>query len=182
MKSFNKKKLSEMISLFATPTFLLILGAVLLMRPDTASALLGTVLGWVLTAIGAVLAIHAGTAAYDKLGKAIPAAACLCIGIWMLKSPLSLVSALGRIVGIVLLVRGIRDLRTANALGYGKGLAIATIAAGAVLLLLPMTTSRLVFSLCGLVVMALGVAVLLERLGLHKRLRQPDESNIIDAL
>ncbi len=53
---------------------------------------------------------------------------------------------------------------------------------GLILLLLPMTTSRLVFSLCGLVVLGLGIVMLLERLRLRRLLDEGDDPDIIDAL
>ena len=54
--------------------------------------------------------------------------------------------------------------------------------AGVVLILLPMTTSRLMFSLCGLVVLIIGIVMLLDRLRDRKRLNEPEDPNIIDAL
>ena len=49
------------------------------------------------------------------------------------------------------------------------------------LVLSPMTLSRLVFALCGLVVLFIGVGMLVDRLKQRKRLSGGD-SNIIDAL
>lgn len=54
---------------------------------------------------------------------------------------------------------------------------------GGVLILMPMTASRLVFGLCGLAVMVIGIFMLLDRLR-HPRLPggEDDDPNIIDAL
>ena len=54
-------------------------------------------------------------------------------------------------------------------------------AVGSTLVLMPMATSRLVFSLCGIVVLIIGVGMLLDRLKHRKRLPKGD-GNIIDAL
>ena len=50
---------------------------------------------------------------------------------------------------------------------------------GAILVLMPMTASRLVFSLCGLVVTVVGIVMLLDRL---RKPRLKDGGDIIDAL
>ena len=49
------------------------------------------------------------------------------------------------------------------------------------LIALPMTTSRVVISLCGLLVLIVGVAILVDRLR-NRRPKEPSESDIIDAL
>ena len=55
-------------------------------------------------------------------------------------------------------------------------------AVGVALVLLPMTASRLVFSLAGLVVLVVGVVMLLDRLRNRRRLEASSDPNIIDAL
>ena len=49
------------------------------------------------------------------------------------------------------------------------------------LILLPMTASRMVFSLCGFVILAVGGGMLAERVW-EKKNREDDDPNIIDAL
>ena len=49
------------------------------------------------------------------------------------------------------------------------------------LIALPMATSRFVMSLCGLLVLIVGVAILVDRLK-DRRHKEPSESDIIDAL
>ena len=53
---------------------------------------------------------------------------------------------------------------------------------GGILVLLPMTASRLVFSLCGLAVTVIGVFMLLDRLRLRRLNGGDEDPNIIDAL
>ena len=104
-----------------------------------------------------------------------------CIGGTLTANPLVLAAWIGRIVGIIMAVRGIRDLLLHSSYGYSRILALITAAVGAVLVVLPMTTSRLVFSLCGLVVLFIGIGMLVDRLKQRKRLSGGD-SNIIDSL
>ena len=53
---------------------------------------------------------------------------------------------------------------------------------GAILILLPMTTSRVVFSICGLVVLLIGIVMLVDRIRKRRLLEPKDDPNIIDAL
>lgn len=178
----KKKKIMNMVSLLAVPALLILLSLVLIFDPDAASALISKVLGWVLVGVGGVLAVYAGTSEYGKLRKAIPAAALLVCGIWLLKSPLSLAAAFGRIAGILLIIRGVQALSDGIEWKFGMPTELVMIAAGAVLVFVPMTTSRVLMMLIGIVILALSVWELLLRLGIYKPLKQPDESNIIDAL
>ena len=96
-------------------------------------------------------------------------------------SALMLAAGLGRLAGILLVVRGIQDILNASRYHYGILPAVITTVLGAVLIALPMTTSRVVISLCGLLVLIVGVAILVDRLK-NRRPKEPSESDIIDAL
>ena len=48
----KKKDMQSMVRLMLTPVLMVILGIVLVVRPDSASALVGKVLGWVLLVVG----------------------------------------------------------------------------------------------------------------------------------
>ena len=61
-------------------------------------------------------------------------------------------------------------------------MAVVTAAIGAILILLPMTTSRVVFSICGLVVLLIGIVMLVDRIRKRRLLEPKDDPNIIDAL
>ena len=60
-------------------------------------------------------------------------------------------------------------------------LSILTAVLGLVLILMPMTASRMVFSLCGVVILAVGGGMLAERVW-EKKNGEDDDPNIIDAL
>ena len=93
-----------------------------------------------------------------------------------------LAAALGRLVGILLAVRGIRDLLDASQRHMGLLSAVITLLLGVVLIALPMTTSRVVISLCGVLVIAVGAGILVDRVKIRRRLQEPDDPSIIDAL
>ncbi len=175
----KKKDIFPLISALIFPAVLIVLGLILLINPDSASVLTAKLLGWGLLAAGIGFAAAAFTRPVGTAGNVLAAAACLIVGSWLLKNPLLLARSAGRLVGILLAIRGVRDLLQS---GYrqGKFLALAMAVFGVVLIVLPMTTSRLVFSACGLVVLLAGAVMLVDRI---RRLSGGDsDPNIIDAL
>ena len=58
----------------------------------------------------------------------------------------------------------------------------AATAIGAVLVLMPMSASRLVFTLCGVAVLVIGGMMFFDRIRGRRWLTEGDDPNIIDAL
>ena len=184
MKEVNAMKKRDILSILyqlASPVLLILLGAVLLFNPDSASAMIARLLGWtvLIAGIGCILA---AVFSRDRIaGKVLGAIVCISLGSWLLANPLLLAAGIGRFLGILIAIRGIRDLFLSRSRGHGQVIAIVTTLVGIVLAVLPMTTSRLVFSICGVVVLLVGVAMLIDRLKDHRYLDSGD-SDIIDAL
>lgn len=185
----DRKKWSNLINLLLLPAFLVVLGLILLFNPDAASALVSKVLGWCLVIAGAVSAIVTLTGWPAKgVSRIITTAVLLILGAYLLANPLALAANLGKLLGIVLMIQGIRGLWEAwnlagAALPFKPNfwLALATLAVGIILLVFPMTTSRLVFRLCGIVLVVIGAVNLITRLRTYPRLDGPQDPNIIDA-
>ena len=175
-------KFSEKFQLLLAPVVLLLLGLVLAVNPDSASALIAKLLGWLLALIGAGFGITALVSPQGRAGKVFAAIALAVAGGWLVNNPLALAAWIGRFIGILLLVNGISDFGTARRCGMKPGFSLISILLGIILLLLPMTASRLLFRLCGLVVAGVGVVMLLSRLKGRPRLQEPEDPNIIDAL
>lgn len=171
----------EMLYQLASPIAVILLGALLVISPDSASTLIARIIGWALTIIGIGFGIAAIADRNNALRKGITAVLFACTGGVLSANPLLLAAWIGRIIGILIAVRGIRDLMLYGSYGYSRILALITTAVGALLVVLPMTTSRLVFSLCGLVVLFIGIGMLVDRLKHRKYLPKGDD-NIIDAL
>lgn len=176
----KKQQISAFISRFATPVALIALGLVLLFCPDAASALIAKVVGWCLTLAGIVLAVAMILDSDWSLSRIATIVVLAGLGRWLMLNPLAWAAWGGRIVGVLLLLRGIRDFSQSN-FPQAKVLSAATAVLGVVLLVLPMTASRLVFSLCGLVILAVGGGMLAERIW-ERRYLEGDDPNIIDAL
>ena len=66
--------------------------------------------------------------------------------------------------------------------GHSASASAAATAIGAVLILMPMSASRLVFTLCGVAVLAIGGMMLLDRIQGRRWITEGDDPNIIDAL
>jgi len=163
------------------PAGLVVLGLILLISPDTASALIAKVLGWILTLVGIGIGISAVFDRRAAVGKGFSAVGFVCVGGWLMANPLILAAGMGRFLGMLLLLRGLRDLYLRHQEGSSNLLAIITTVAGVVLMVLPMTTSRLILRLCGAGILAIGIAMVLDRLKNRRYLDRGDD-NIIDAL
>lgn len=177
----NKEKVFSLISRLWAPVALMVLGLVLLFNPDSASALIAKLLGWVLIAFGIGFGIAALTGEEGRTGKAIAAVALAVVGGWLTNNPLALAAWIGRFVGVLLVLDGVQDIAQARKQGERFVLPLIVTVVGAVLILLPMTTTRLVFSLCGAVVLIIGIVMFVDRLRGNRRLNSGG-SDIIDAL
>lgn len=181
MTEKQKKRLRLMVEMYTTPVLLLLLGLVLILNPDSATALISKIIGWVILLAGIAFGASAAITKRSLVVKVISCFACVGLGSVLLSHPLMLAVSLGRIAGVFLLLRGLQDVRENMVWHQNHFSAIVTMLLGVVLIVLPMTTSRLVMIVLGLLVLFWGVNVLRERMGLHRRLTPPDESNIIDA-
>lgn len=178
----KKYTVPELINLLGMPALTVVLGAVLLFSPDTASALAGKLLGWACV-LGALAFAFGGSGRRNVIGG-------ICVGIlgvWMLSNPLFLAKILGRVLGLFLLLRGLRECKL-HLPRNGKftltaGLILPGIAAltGLVLILSPLATSRMLFSVIGIILICLGIAEGYDRLKGRKRLESTGDPDIIDV-
>lgn len=170
------------LQLLLTPVLIILLGLVLVFCPDSASALIARLLGWALSLVAIGLGVAAIVSAQGRTGKVIGAIVCAVIGGWLGSNPLVLAAWFGRIIGIVLVLDGVQDILNSMRQGRRFLLPILVTLVGVVLILMPMTASRLIFSVFGIVILVIGVVMLLDRLKGNKRLNGPQDPNIIDAL
>ena len=178
----KNSKLFAMVKLLLAPVLIMLLGLVLVLNPDSASVLISRVVGWAVTIGGIGCALGAVFSSQGRVGKIISAVIFIGAGMWLNANPLMLASAIGRFVGIFLLINGLQDLR--QAWGRKQGMlipALVTAAGLALTLLIPLSVSRLVFSLCGVVILAVGAVMAFDRLKNRRWLGSGDD-DIIDAL
>lgn len=185
----KKYTAAELLRLLALPGLTVFVGLVLLLSPNTASALVGRLLGWCAILSAAAL----GTGAFlgnpgNRTSRLLWAAVCLFAGIWLLRNPLSPVEFLGRVLGITLMIRGgkttvdairyrDRELVLSRELILGAALAIL----GAVLTVLPMAGSRIFFKALGVILICLGLGQAVGSLRGRKQLDRGNDPDIIDV-
>ena len=178
----KKQDILSLIQLLLVPALLILLGLILVLNPDTASALISKLLGYALTlgAVGTGLAAvfsHSG-----KARKAVCAVVLAMVGGWLMMHPLWLTAWVSRFLGILIMVNSGMDLVYALKCKRNVIFHAAATAIGALLVLMPMSASRLVFTLCGVAVLVIGGVMLLDRIRGRRWLQEGDDPNIIDAL
>lgn len=171
---------TKMLRLLAGPALTVFLGLVLLLSPDSASALVGKILGWV--------AIFIALAEAFGEGKQSPLKGIFfgIIGVLILRDPLYVAKFLGRVLGLALFMWGVGGLSRAHRVGKlsltpGTVLSGAVALIGLVLFLVPMATSRLVISGIGILMIGIGLKEGFDRLREKKQLEEPSVPNIIDV-
>lgn len=172
----KRKNWMNVISPLVMPALLVVLGVLLIVRPDSAATLIGKILAFSLLLAGTVLAIGALTGnPAQRIGTLLLAAILLALGLWLLTNPLFLAASLGRILGILLILEGASTVVGALHSHYPLPvMALLSLIAGVVLVLVPMTASRLVSIICGIGVLCLGVGELAEKLLSKKPPKKPD--------
>lgn len=176
------QKILKMLRLFFLPALLIGLGVVLVVNPDSAIVLVTKLLAWVCVIVGAVGAL---TLVMKKQQSGLsgwfwPAIILVAVGVYFLANPLMLAHFISRIIGLVMIIGGIGDLRESH-YRAGKGLAIVMIVAGAVFLLMPSTLTHAILGLVGVVMAVIGIVQLLEKLREVKQLEPGEKPEIIDA-
>ncbi len=172
-------KNTKMLRLLAGPALTVVLGLILLLSPDSASALVGRILGWV-----AVLIALAEAFSGDKKSP-VKAVIFGVIGVLILRDPLYVARILGRILGLAMFSWGVggvvRNRRTGKSITPGVVLSGAVAVLGLVLFLVPMATSRIVLSGVGILIIGIGVKEGYDRLREKKRLEGPENPGVIDV-
>lgn len=174
----------ELLRYESGSVLMVIFGVVLTFKPDFASGMVSAVLGWVLIALG-VAAMVSGFVGKLGLGPIATGVLMLLTGSWFHRNPLMIASAIGTLLGILVLSQGWREARnssrTKRAGGFwilGACLAVVEILIGIRLILSPLLVSRLVLSVCGIIMAVCGVCNL-TAFGRSRKYIQ--DSNIIDA-
>lgn len=142
------------------PALTVLLGLLLIFRPGSITSSIAVCVGVVLALFGAGKLIgfftQAGQKDFMKLAGAI---VLLLIGFAIIRDPVSLEKQVVRVVGILLLLEGIRGYTDITVMRE-RVTSTALCVAGAVLTLMPVTVARLVIVICGIVVLLIGVGMI----------------------
>lgn len=160
--------------------FVILCGAVLVLFPNTAVALVTRALGAVLVAIGVYYGskllkgnLRSGWGWFFAVGG-------LVLGVYVLGNPLSLSDTLGRFFGLFLINQGVQDLR-ASRYDSAKFLAILTLVVGVLLVFIPRTLFNTMLAVVGIALIVIGVVNCADRLRHNGHLEEGNDPNIIDA-
>lgn len=162
-------------------------GILLLLAPDSGTALLSKVLGWLLVAVGAAGLLVDELADLRLLGAGSSITA-LIFGIVLLKNPMLPAKLLGIGMGLLLIVQGLNVLSDAQRLRSCGGNALPSLILGGGMTLLgaglmfsPLATSRLLMTVVGILMILFGTARLIARRNVTRYLKQQESPKIIDA-
>lgn len=163
---------------------MVIFGVLLTFKPDFASGMVSAVLGWILIILG-VAAMLAGFVGRLGLGPVVTGVLMLLAGSWLHRNPLMIASAIGTLLGILVLSQGwqeVRNVRRTRRAGgfwsFGAALAVVELVVGIRLILSPLLVSRLVLRVCGIIMVICGVCNLT---AFGRNRKYLTDSRIIDA-
>ena len=182
MKDFDWRSLFRYES---GSVLMIVFGVLLTMKPDLASAMVSAVLGWVLIVLGVVLLIT-GFVEKWNVGRILAGALLLIAGSWLHRNPLMIASIIGILLGLLVLSQGWQTAKDASRIKRSGGFwaisgAIAVVEAiiGIRLVLSPLSLSRLVLSIAGIVMVICGACNLVAHYKVAKYI--PGQDDIIDA-
>ncbi len=186
-------------SIRLSSVLLVLIGVVLLIRPDFGSKAVTLTLGWGLLiagGIGVASSIFSHMAfGYGSMGSSLMM---LLMGIMIVSRPLMLASLFGVVIGLYLVFSGIGSFMDAGRLRrngqgwiFGMIWGSVSVAVGAYLIISPMASSRFVMSVAGIIMIACGVGSVLTHAKLARFseeqqnscgfYRSDDDDNIIDV-
>ena len=178
----KKQDFLTLVQLLLVPVLLILLGLILIVNPDSASALISRIIGYVLTLAAVITGLTAIFSHSKRVLKGICAVVLAMVGGWLMAHPLWLTAWISRFLGMLIMVNSGMDLIYAIKCKRHVVFHAAATAIGALLILMPMSASRLVFTLCGIAVLAIGAVMFYDRIRGRRWLTEGDDPNIIDAL
>lgn len=159
------------------PGLTVLLGLILLFRPDSITGAIGTVFGFAVALVGCAMLVSFFFG-HTRDGLRLAGAIILMVlGFSIIQRPLALTSQIGRFIGILLMLQSVRQL-TGEVTVRSKSMSVVSGIVGLVLMLVPVSSSRLLISGCGLVVLLVGLGLMLDK---WKSDKHPPKDDIIDA-
>lgn len=170
---------AQSLKFWIKPALTCALGLVLLFRPGSLTAAIARAVGILLALVGCGKLIGVFFGSNKKFDFLTVAGSIILIllGFSVIKNPVGLESRLVRLIGILLVLQGIRNFVDGLA-PHSSVTAILSCVVGGVLILMPVTASRLVVMACGIVVLLIGIGMIADGL---KSGGSGGNDNIIDA-
>lgn len=176
-------------SIRLSSVILILIGAVLLVRPDAGSKAVTLTLGWILViagGIGVATSLYSRMAfGYGTMGSSLMM---LLFGILILSRPMMLASLFGVMLGAYLVFSGLGSFADAgrlrrNGQGWILGMiwGVISVVVGVYLIVSPMASSRFVMSVAGFAMIACGVGSIVTHAKLARFMEQQDPFRFFDS-
>lgn len=164
----------------AMEIFMILCGAMLLLNPDAAVALVTRITAWILVILGIFRVRKNLKDSGTYWGDWVLTVLYFLVGGYLMVNPLAISETIGRFLGLVLIIHGISSFST-NRYGSGRVLGILTAVAGVVLVVIPRTLVNTLLGVVGLVLLIVGIINLIDKLRHSRYLEEGGDPNIIDA-
>lgn len=163
------------------PVLTCVLGLILIFRPGSLTTSIAWAAGVLIALVGAGKLVGFFDAGYRKdFLQLCGGVILLIVGFSIMGKPVSLERQVGRIIGILLLLQGIRGYVSPYA-AHEKVTATLCCIMGVFLILIPLALSRLAVIICGIVVLLIGIGMIIDLLVWNKFTGDPGDDDIIDA-
>lgn len=162
------------------PALTCVLGLCLIFNPGSLTASIAWAVGVLVALVGAgkLVAFFRDPSPKKDFLRLCGAVILLVLGFSIMAKPVNLERQVGLVVGIVLLLQGIRGFVNPFA-AHEKVNSILCCIMGVLLMVLPLFFSRLVVVVCGIVVLLIGVGMIIDLLA---EKRHGGSDDVIDAL
>ncbi|MGM9604903.1 MAG: DUF308 domain-containing protein [Faecousia sp.] len=173
-------KHSSDIRLWLKPVLTCILGLILIFRPGSLTTSIAWAVGVLIALVGAGKLVAFFRDPRKDILRLCGAVILLVLGFSIMRNPVSLERQIGLVIGIVLLLQGIRGFVSPFA-AHEKITSGLCCAMGVLLMVLPLTISRLAVILCGVVVLLIGIGMVADLLTGSRSGGAGSPDDIIDA-
>ena len=165
------------------PALICILGLILIFKPGSLTTSIAWAVGFLIALVGAgkLVSFFCDPSPQKDFLRLCGAIILLVLGFSIMKKPVSLERQIGLVIGIVLLLQGIRGFVNPYA-AHEKVTSILCCVMGVFLMVLPLAISRLAVIICGVVVLLIGIGMVIDLLTGNQGGSDSGGPDIIDAL
>ncbi len=165
------------------PALTCILGLILIFKPGSLTTSIAWAVGFLIALVGAgkLVSFFCDPSPQKDFLRLCGAIILLVLGFSIMKKPVSLERQIGLVIGIVLLLQGIRGFVNPYA-AHEKVTSILCCVMGVFLMVLPLAISRLAVIICGVVVLLIGIGMVIDLLTGKQDNDHTGGPDIIDAL
>lgn len=163
------------------PALTCVLGLILIFKPGSLTTSIAWAVGVLIALVGAGKLVAFFYAPRKDFLRLCGAVILLVLGFSIMRNPVSLERQIGLVIGILLLLQGVRGFVSPFA-AHEKITSGLCCVVGVFLMVMPLAISRLVVILCGVVVLLIGIGMVADLLTGSRGGGAGSPDDIIDAL